>query len=1190
MAGNQTDNLMLLDLTTGLPRTSETGGTPDIIQSSVDWQLISGANMLIDGDLTVNGTTTTIHSEQVNIRDNHLYLNADYTAVVAQTGGLVINVLPTATADVVAAAGFTAGVAAVSNPTVITTGAGTFAAGDIIQVAGANLQANDGIYEVLSHVGTTLTIKGIGVTGTTVPWVVNDFTTDATGGGDIRIVNVNVIQGDSSGNWQTSTVSTTTGITYNDFTIQGVVDLQVAYVAGNTITTSGGEGNVIIAGTETLAITTTGGVDLNSPFDFDSTSFDVQMTGSNGFSIDGTAASNVTVTAGLLALSTLTSGSVEIDGVDGVAINSTSGPLALGDDATTGAINIGTGAAARTITMGNATGATSVNLDSGTGAFTFDSTVGEAAALMTMTTSGAGGNSVGMFVGSSNPDTVVTGLAGSLFLRDTGSGGEVYVNSSTGSGTSWTLLSTAAGTTLQTAYEAGNTITTSGAEGDVTINGTEDFIVGGSVDVNFDTTGSISFDADLASNFTVDGGNLTFSTTTSGNILVDAADNATGSGGTLTLNSGSSAGSNGAGGTLLVDAGDGNGTGAGGAAIINGGDSGAGATGDGGAISLTAGSALSTDGNGAEIFLTSGDGTGTGSSGDITLVLGDAAGTGTQSRMRVSGPNDEDEALLQLTTTGTNGDSVEMFVGDSDPSGSVTGLAGSLFFRDTGTGAELYLNTSTGSGTTWTALSTGGSVTLQNAYINGNTITTSGAEGDVTFTGTEDFVVTLSDMLVDTTASISLDADAASNFTVDAGTLTLSTTTSGNVAVSAADAVTLTAGNEAAAAGNVVTIDAGDGGGANDGGAVTLTGGESGAGATGNGGNVNLTAGGALSTDGDGGTIALTVGANTGTGVQGFVDISGVNLEGEALVQLTTTGVGGDSVQFFVGDSDPNTVVTGLAGSLFMRDTATGGILYVNESTGSGTVWSAVATAANGVLTLQNAYIGGNTIVTSGGEGPFDVSGTETISLDSTSASNFTTTGATLTLSTVTSGTVDITSAADIAMTFATNTAAAMVIDDGTNNFINFDSTTSDLAVEVNQFLDLTTVGAGITLTAGTTIAIGDVLSLDTAGDAILADSNTGTDTFAYVIGIALTAATATNPVRVLSVAGDLVPVAFSAAPGAAANGSIVFISSTAGRATLTAPTGGGNVVYKIGILQGGDGADTTPTVIYQPQFLAKRP
>lgn len=53
MAGNQTDNLLLLDLTSGLPRTPETGGTPDTVQLSVDVQLISGANMLIDGGLIV---------------------------------------------------------------------------------------------------------------------------------------------------------------------------------------------------------------------------------------------------------------------------------------------------------------------------------------------------------------------------------------------------------------------------------------------------------------------------------------------------------------------------------------------------------------------------------------------------------------------------------------------------------------------------------------------------------------------------------------------------------------------------------------------------------------------------------------------------------------------------------------------------------------------------------------------------------------------------------------------------------------------------------------------------------------------------------------------------------------------------------------------------------------------------------
>jgi hypothetical protein len=1506
MAGNQTDNLMLLDLTTGLPRTPETGGTPDTIQLSTDVELISGANMLVDGDLTVNGTTTTIHSEQVNIRDNHLYLNADYTTPVAQTGGLVVNVLPTATADSVAGA-FTAGVAATSNPTVVTTGSGTFAAGDVIQIAGANDQGNDNIYEVLSHVGTLLTIRGIGTVGATVPWVANDFQADTVVAGDIRIVNVNVLQGDSSGNWSTSTVTTTTGISYNTVTTQGVVDLQEAYIQGNTITTSGGEGNVTFAGTETFVVTTSGGIDLNAPFDFDSTSFDVQMTGSNGFSIDGTAASNVSATAGNLTLSTITSGSLivssaavvdidaatsmtldtadaadastnditvtagsstagtadgasivltpgdgfttgtagfvnitspadqdeillqlestgtganavqfftgtgapggsvtadagslymrdtgtggevyvntstgsgttwtllsagggnslqaayavgntivtnatdgdldvsgteaisldasqasnftvagaslslgtttsgavdvtsagilDLDASGALSLNSTGGAINLGNDADANAINIGTGAAARTITMGNATGATAVDFDSGTGAFSFDSTVAETVALMTLTTSGTGGDSVGLYVGDNSPNGVVTADAGSLFMRDTGTGGELWLNTSTGSGTVWTNISGGGGVTnLQTAYVGGNTIVTDSTNGDLDVSGTEaisldasaasNFTVaganlslgtttsgavdvtsaglididgagvvsvnssGGAINIGDDAvaqainvgtgaaartisignvtgatavnvdsgTGGFSIDsAGGASNVSVDSANLLISTTTSGNIAVDAADNAAGAGGQLTLASGSSTGAGGAGGGLIVDAGDGNGTGSGGLVTIDGGNSGAGATGNGGGVSITAGDAISTNGTGADVTLTSGTGTGTGAGGDINLSLGNASGSGTQGSVVISGPNDEGEALVTLTTTGTAGDSAQMFVGDSDPNGSVTGLAGSLFLRDTGTGGELYINESTGSGTVWRQVVTsgaGGGLSLQTAYVGGNTIVMDSTNGDFDVSGTEaisldasaasNFTVagaalTLStttsgniiansagDVDVDAAASINLDAATASNFTVATGVLTLSTTTSGNVNVTSADAVVVQAGNEAAAAGNVVTIDAGNGGGANDGGAISLTSGVSGAGATGNGGNVNISAGDAASTNGDGGIIALDVGANTGTGLQGFVDIVGDNNEDEALVRLTTTGTAGDSVQMFVGDSDPNGSVTGLAGSLFMRDTGTGGELYINESTGSGTVWRQVVTSgAGGGLSLQTAYVGGNTIVTDSTNGDFDVSGTEAISLDASAASNFTVAGANLTLATTTSGTVDITGATDIQMTFGTNNATAMVIDDGTNNFVTFDSTTGDLAVEMNQFVDLTTGGGGVTLTAGATIAVGDIVTLDTAGDVILADSNTGTDEDAYAIGVAATASTATNPIRVYTTTGILVPINFAAAPGAATNGSVVFVSATGGEGTITAPTGMGNVLYKVGILQGADGADTSPLVLLQPQFLAKRP
>jgi hypothetical protein len=96
-----------------------------------------------------------------------------------------------------------------------------------------------------------------------------------------------------------------------------------------------------------------------------------------------------------------------------------------------------------------------------------------------------------------------------------------------------------------------------------------------------------------------------------------------------------------------------------------------------------------------------------------------------------------------------------------------------------------------------------------------------------------------------------------------------------------------------------------------------------------------------------------------------------------------------------------------------MRDTATGGALYINDSTGSGTSWVEVVTATPGsaTLSLQASYVGGNTIVTSAANGDLDVSGTEAISLDASSASNFTVDSAGLSLGTTTSGAVDVTSA-----------------------------------------------------------------------------------------------------------------------------------------------------------------------------------
>jgi len=353
------------DITIG----NTTGDTSVTIEATATGQVtIDSPNTTLTGNLVVEGTTTTIHSEEVNVRDNFLYLNADYTTATGKEGGLVINYLPTATTDTVNGA-FVAAVPATSNATVVTSGTATFSAGDLIQIDGANDQGNDGLYEVLSHVGTTLTIKGIGLTAAAVPFVQNDFTADTTVQGGITKVNVSAIQTDTSGVWQVENSDTTTGWTWQTLVTSGsggTLTLQNAYVGGNTITTSAGNGNVTIAGDQTLNVTTTGGLDVDSSADFDVSGFDVQMTGTNGFSIDGTDASNVSVTGGDLTLSTITSGEVLIDGQGGVEINSAGGAIDIGNDANAQDINMGTGAAARSITIGNNTGATGVVIDSGT--------------------------------------------------------------------------------------------------------------------------------------------------------------------------------------------------------------------------------------------------------------------------------------------------------------------------------------------------------------------------------------------------------------------------------------------------------------------------------------------------------------------------------------------------------------------------------------------------------------------------------------------------------------------------------------------------------------------------------------------------------------------------------------------------------------------------------------------------------
>jgi len=79
-------------------------------------------DVIMSGDLIVQGTTTTVDSESLIVTDSYIDLNASYTIAAPKTGGLVVNCEATGVGDTVTAGDFTAGVASTSNPTAVTDG------------------------------------------------------------------------------------------------------------------------------------------------------------------------------------------------------------------------------------------------------------------------------------------------------------------------------------------------------------------------------------------------------------------------------------------------------------------------------------------------------------------------------------------------------------------------------------------------------------------------------------------------------------------------------------------------------------------------------------------------------------------------------------------------------------------------------------------------------------------------------------------------------------------------------------------------------------------------------------------------------------------------------------------------------------------------------------------------------------
>ena len=753
MAGNQLDNLQVLE--NGLHRSLE---STDNIQISGSFEVQS--DVLISGNLTVEGTHTSVESETVRIADNHLFLNDGYTTAVAQSGGLVVNYLPTATVDTVAATGFVAGVPATSDPLVNTTAAAAFAANDFILISGAADDQNNGLYEVLTSAGNVLTIRGIGLNATIEDFTENQFVTDTTVQGDITHINISIMRAGTDGAWETASGNNHagTGLTFTDLGTGGGNSLNAAYVVGNTITTSAGEGDVIIAGTEELQVTTTGGINLDSVFDADVSTFDVQMTGTNGFSIDGTAASNVTVTAGNLTLSTATSGDVIVSSVANVTVDGTG-------------ISIdGTAASNLTVTGANLT-------------------------ISTVTTG----------------DVIVSSVA-NVTVDGTG----ISIDGTAASNVS----TTSANLTLST-ITAGTLFVTSAGLLDIDAAANIDIDVTGSFDVLATTTFSI--DGTGASNVTATSGNLTLATLTTGNVLVTAIDDVLIDGVTVSIDGTEDSNltitaNDAAVQTLTISATN---AGAGDADIaINAENT---LTADAADFSIdgTAASNVSVTGaqlqistiTSGELDLTSAglldinaaaniDIDVTGSFDVLATTTFSIDGTGASNVTATSGN-------LTLSTL-TTGDVIVSSIANVTVDGTGISIDGTAASNLSTTGANLTLSTIT-SGTL--AVTSAADVDINattGVTIDGTTISIDGtAASNVTVTGanltlstltTGDVVVSsIANVTVDGTG-ISIDGTAASNVTVTGGNLTLSTVTTGGVLIDSVGDSTYTVPNGSATA------------------------------------------------------------------------------------------------------------------------------------------------------------------------------------------------------------------------------------------------------------------------------------------------------------------------------------------------------------------------------------------------------
>jgi hypothetical protein len=328
-------------------------------------------------------------------------------------------------------------------------------------------------------------------------------------------------------------------------------------------------------------------------------------------------------------------------------------------------------------------------------------------------------------------------------------------------------------------------------------------------------------------------------------------------------------------------------------------------------------------------------------------------------------------------------------------------------------------------------------------------------------------------------------------------------------------------------------------------------------------------------------------------------------------VYVKTDVIIGDSTTTITSDaittSGALTVLTGAATNLTMNPGAGG---LTNLATVSNTGAVNIGTNGARVITIGSTTNGHTTALNLNSAGTLTATSKDTTTYQLTaddaadkvltvSAANAGAGGGDIAITA--GGSIDLTTDTELDMTIGgasswtikANDGSSVVIDDGATTYLTFDTNTNLPQVEMGEFLELgASEGAGEQMDekSGQSLAAGDiVIARDNAGTTELEKSNasTGGGTLQNVSGVVVDASSGTCQVN--TVHGARVAIKCVTAVGGTCqtsdNGSIVFLDTMAGRASLGAPSSTGEAVVAVGVLVGATGASATPEVIWNPQF-----